>query len=416
MLPDARWPNIPFLWAGIKNENVYFFAERGPGLEPVTVEDVWRWHIPPTDTNLALTKSLYKYSSRMQLCFSNIFPTFPVSIRLVDDVISKDGQTMTDGCGFAHPALFRRVAYHLDALDDDTESFPSALQIRVAGFKGLIVVNPDLDDPFDDVVYLRKSMHKVQQSYPTDTQRRLEVVTWSRPRAPAYLNGQIITLLEAGGVPIKSLLELLELYLDRIYKLRTEPSISRLKGRALAPGVDISRMGFEREAVEMMSAGLHGEHRLLFLLREIQKYHLHQLRKTMKIRVPLSRLLLAAADPTDGGRLLQRNEVYINISGVGIIVGDVLLTRNPCWHPGDVVIRKAVALKAGNHCLVYKDVVLCNVHDDRATLNILAGGEFSFVPSQLFLLIHLIFYFLPPSHFQRILQHMDKTIFLNRRL
>lgn len=60
----------------------------------------------------------------------------------------------------------------------DVTPLRSAYQIRYAGFKGMLSVDPTLDnDPSGKKVMLRKSMHKFE----SDTSHTLEIVKYSQP-------------------------------------------------------------------------------------------------------------------------------------------------------------------------------------------------------------------------------------------
>ena len=84
---------------------------------------------------------------------------------------------------------------------------PSAFQIRFAGFKGVLSVDPTLDGI---KAKLRPSMRKFQS-----THRRLEVLQTSRAQ-DVYLNHQVIMLLSNLGVPDKVFLDLQRGMMDNL--------------------------------------------------------------------------------------------------------------------------------------------------------------------------------------------------------
>lgn len=105
------------------------FAERGPGIQPITVEQVQEWHQPSYLWKQDL--SLHKYLKYQALMFSDAIATcdiHPCEFSELNDIVSLDsGDAMTDGCvqhtdatltcGFrASPiseALMKRIAAHL---------------------------------------------------------------------------------------------------------------------------------------------------------------------------------------------------------------------------------------------------------------------------------------------------------------
>ena len=69
------------------------------------------------------------------------------------------------------------------------------------------------------------------------------------------------------------------------------------------------------------------------------------LRKKSNIFVTDSARLMGVIDEHD---LLKENEIFIRVSenntltGSKVIEGDIMVTRNPCLHPGDIKVMKAV--------------------------------------------------------------------------
>ena len=84
---------------------------------------------------------------------------------------------------------------------------PSAFQIRFAGFKGVLAVDPRLPGK---TAHLRPSMRKFQSPH-----RRLEVLQTSRAQ-DVYLNHQVIMLLSNLGVPDKVFMELQRRMMDNL--------------------------------------------------------------------------------------------------------------------------------------------------------------------------------------------------------
>ena len=84
---------------------------------------------------------------------------------------------------------------------------PSAIQIRFAGCKGVLTLDPTL--PGKKAVF-RPSMRKFESPH-----RRLEVLQTSRPQV-VFLNHQLIMLLSNLGVPDEVFLNLQRAMLDRL--------------------------------------------------------------------------------------------------------------------------------------------------------------------------------------------------------
>ena len=84
---------------------------------------------------------------------------------------------------------------------------PSAIQIRFAGCKGVLTLDPRLSG--NEAVF-RPSMRKFESPH-----RRLEVLQTSRPQA-VFLNHQLIMLLSNLGIPDDVVMNLQRAMLDRL--------------------------------------------------------------------------------------------------------------------------------------------------------------------------------------------------------
>ena len=84
---------------------------------------------------------------------------------------------------------------------------PSAIQVRFAGCKGVLTVDPRL--PGNKAVF-RPSMRKFESSH-----RRLEVLQTSRPQV-VFLNHQLVMLLSNLGIPDDVFMNLQRNMLDKL--------------------------------------------------------------------------------------------------------------------------------------------------------------------------------------------------------
>jgi hypothetical protein len=100
-----------------------------------------------------------------------------------------------------------------------------------------------------------------------------------------------------------------------------------------------------------------------------------------RILIPQSRLLFGVCDPTakDGssGRL-QEGECFLRITHDGdglartIINTEVLVTRNPCLHPGDLQKFKAVDVPEFAHLT---DCIVFSTKGHRPSADLMSGGD-----------------------------------------
>lgn len=100
-----------------------------------------------------------------------------------------------------------------------------------------------------------------------------------------------------------------------------------------------------------------------------------------RILIPKSRLLFGVCDPTAksgfAGRL-KEGECFVRITQDGdgrahtIINTEVLVTRNPCLHPGDLQKFKAVDMPEFEHLV---DCIVFSARGDRPSADLMSGGD-----------------------------------------
>ena len=165
------------------------------------------WFYKPNNGNTAETirnwmgdfryeYSVSSYVTRMALCFTGSIKTFTIQkqteIEEIPDIVTEDGRyVFTDGIGKISEPMMRRVFEALD-LNQTTGYLPCALQIRMAGMKGVLVKAPELGTR--EVIQVRRSQIKFECDH-----YDLEVIDYSKP-CNLTLNRQVITLLSSLGI------------------------------------------------------------------------------------------------------------------------------------------------------------------------------------------------------------------------
>ncbi|KAG2154722.1 RNA dependent RNA polymerase-domain-containing protein [Suillus clintonianus] len=182
---------------------------------PPSLEDFLEWH-NPLYYNAAQTVA--KWSSRFALGLSNSVPGITISrdniIYLKED--DPGGPDMTDGCGYINKIALKALR---ELLQWDT--LPTAIQCRIAGAKGLLLLHPDSSENCSDVprVWLRPSQIKVK--YPP-TQKlspghlTIDVLRSSHMRSPSHLAAETIVNFAENGVPHSVFIDLMKEGLDVI--------------------------------------------------------------------------------------------------------------------------------------------------------------------------------------------------------
>ena len=126
---------------------------------------------------------------------------------------------MTDGCGFANRAVMRLLHEKFRTWAEE----PTAIQCRIGGAKGLLLVRHDLspDEELEPTIWLRPSQIKIKYSpLPLDQcilpdgidpgQLTLDVLRASRMKCPARLSTETITNLAENGVPFECFRDLFQ--------------------------------------------------------------------------------------------------------------------------------------------------------------------------------------------------------------
>eukprot|EP01125_Pyxidicula_operculata_P004718 TRINITY_DN1763_c0_g2_i1.p1 TRINITY_DN1763_c0_g2~~TRINITY_DN1763_c0_g2_i1.p1 ORF type:complete len:959 (-),score=153.88 TRINITY_DN1763_c0_g2_i1:193-3036(-) len=197
---------------------------------------------------------------------------------------------------------------------------PSAFQIRIAGIKGMVAINPKLKG---EVLAIRPSMIKFQSN-----SLSLEIVNYSSPRI-GYLNSQFIQDLRALGIHDNVFLGLLRGKMDHISNL----TINDIK---IAGEVD-------NDINNMIFANLSDEYLVRNYLKKTKKRKLLQLQSKFQIPVPRSRMAYGVIDESGLLKYGQCQFRYTT-SDSGTIThhGKLMVLRSPTLLAEDCRILEAV--------------------------------------------------------------------------
>jgi hypothetical protein len=100
-----------------------------------------------------------------------------------------------------------------------------------------------------------------------------------------------------------------------------------------------------------------------------------------RILIPKSRLLFGVCDPTSKNGQpgkLREGECFLRITNDGnglaqtIINTEVMVTRNPCLHPGDLQKFKAVDVSGFSHLV---DCIVFSTQGRRPSADLMSGGD-----------------------------------------
>ncbi|KAI9251659.1 RNA dependent RNA polymerase-domain-containing protein [Helicostylum pulchrum] len=351
---DRRYEFLAFSSSQLREQGCWFFAPTAD----LTPDMIRSWM-----GVFSHEKVVAKHAVRMGQCFSSTRPVYILredQVAYIED-IKRNGYTFSDGVGKISPALAEEVAIQMDL-----RTVPSAFQFRLGGAKGVLTVDKSLADEVVKV-QLRPSQIKFESKHLT-----LEVIRTST-FINGYLNRQVITLLSALGVKDEVFMELMDSMLLDINKMLEKPSEAV---RVLQSNAD--SVGTVKSMVSLIQAGFleRKDPYITNLLSLFRINVLKDLKKKAKIIVPNGAYLLGVMDETN---TLEEGEVFVQIynntnnnAHKEIITGEVVVFRNPCFHPGDVRIVKAVDNPDLHHLI---DVVVFSSKGFRDIPSMCSGGD-----------------------------------------
>ncbi|KAI8486629.1 hypothetical protein Bbelb_356040 [Branchiostoma belcheri] len=299
--------------------------------------------------DLSHERCVATYVSRLGQFFSSSRDAVKVSVEdrsvaLIGDVMSSSRKyTFSDGIGKISVPLAEKVA---DALG--VSPVPSAFQIRYGGCKGVLAQDPTLGDT--DLIHIRDSMKKFDSEHKT-----LEVTSVTTPGALS-LNRQAITLLSGLGVPDAEFFKLQERVLNQLAEML-------LLDAAAVKALSGARVGINFQALHNSGISLTTEPFFRSMLLAVYRNQMGELLRRTRIQLPAGegRIMMGTMDETDR---LQYGQVFLQYSRDTdkaqaekvVHEGQVTVTKNPCFHPGDMRKFTAVDVPELRHmvdCIVF---------------------------------------------------------------
>ncbi|CAH9095976.1 unnamed protein product [Cuscuta epithymum] len=351
VIGDKRFEFLAFSSSQLRESSVWMFASRF-GL---TATDIREWM-----GNFKKIKNVAKYAARLGQSFGSSRESVSVhksELEIVPDItIIKQGieYNFSDGIGKISAEFAEKVAKKC-GLD---RFAPSAFQIRYGGFKGVVAVDPSSSKKLS----LRKSMLKYESDNVT-----LDVLAWSKYQ-PCYLNRQLVSLLSTLGIRDEVFERKQREAVAQLNEILTSPAKAAEALELMAPGENTNIIK------EMLMCGYKpdAEPFLSMTLQTFRAFKLQDIRTKARIFVPSARSMMGCLDET---RTLEYGEVFVQYSGAGrrlslvgaphsnetrdcnyIVTGKVVVAKNPCLHPGDVRVLRAINVPSLHHmvdCVVF---------------------------------------------------------------
>lgn len=327
---------LAFSASQLRSNSVWMFASN----KHVTAESIRKWMGCFTSI-----KSVSKCAARMGQLFSTSKQTIevlPHHVEVIPDIeVKTDGvdYCFSDGIGKISLSFAKEVASKYGL-----KHTPSAFQIRYGGYKGVICVDRNSFKKLS----LRKSMLKF------DSKNRMLNVTKHSESQSCYLNREIVTLFSTLGVKDDAFLALQDLQL----KVLNAMLYSREDALVVLDG--LGNYDVKDILVKMLLQGYepNQEPYLSMMLLSHHDNLLSDLRTRCRVFVPKGRILVGCLDESG---VLDYGQVYVRITltkselrfrdqkffkkmdeATSVVMGKVVVTRNPCLHPGDVRVLEAV--------------------------------------------------------------------------
>lgn len=357
-----------------RENGAYFFAP----LPHLPIEKIRKWMGMFDDI-----ETVPLYLARLGQCFSTTraISSQALEVKEIRD-ITRAGYNFTDGVGKISPLLAHVAASQLGILQHSEEP-PSVFQIRVGGCKGVLAV---WQTPRPMEIQIRRSQYKFPAKH-----EGLEIIRWSQFTC-ANLNRQLILVLSALGVPDQVFGQKLRLQLSNLEQAMTDEGMAL---GILQKDVDPNQMtlvvasmildGFQKSEEPFMTS----------LLQLWRTWSIHYLKEKARITIGAGALFFGCVDETG---ILQGHfdsvlsppmdapieekaqsvpQVFVQLSKNDhgkpqVILGPMLLARNPSLHPGDIRVVNGVDVPELHHL---KDVVVLPQTGDRDIASMCSGGD-----------------------------------------
>ncbi|KAM0717022.1 hypothetical protein Q7P37_006874 [Cladosporium fusiforme] len=304
----------------------------------------------------------------------------PSSVRELA-IITRNGYDFSDGVGTISREILAKVwrVYGTKRLLK-----PTALQIRFQGSKGMVSLDSRL---IGERLLLRSNMKKFE----TSSSWKLEVCGAAFKPLPMFLNRQLIKILEDLEVPTQAFLDLQIAAMSRL-RFMTESSINTalFLRESASQSTQISAL---IDRLGQVGLDYHHDQFLYSVVEMAVVTELRDLKYRGRIPVKDGMTLYGIMDETG---YLQEGEVFVITErravsaassridsadssvpgGKQILVqNNVVITRSPAMHPGDVQLVHAVDVPADSPLHQLRNVVVFSQHGTRDLPSQLSGGD-----------------------------------------
>ncbi|KAL5746664.1 hypothetical protein ACOSP7_027810 [Xanthoceras sorbifolium] len=345
-----KFETLAFSNSQLKENSLWMFASR-PGLTAADIREGMG--------DFSDIKNVAKFAARLGQSFGSSKEALHVhgsEVGIIPDVETERGgkkYVFSDGIGKISADLAHIAARKWGC----TNYTPSAFQIRYGGYKGVVAIDPTSTVKLS----LRNSMSKYKSNSTS-----LDILGCSRYQ-PCFLNRQLITLMSTLGVG------------DSVFERKQREAVSQLDAILTDPvraQETLELMASSRENANVLKEMLSCDYKpdeepfLSMMLQTFRASHLQELRSRTRIFIQNGQAMMGCLDETG---TLEYGQVFVQYSGSGchhsdstspvfsgrgsnIVESKVVVAKNPCLHPGDMRVLKAVDVPALHHmvdCIVF---------------------------------------------------------------
>ncbi|KAK5718816.1 hypothetical protein LTR17_015650 [Elasticomyces elasticus] len=283
------------------------------------------------------------------------------------DVVERNDRDFSDGCGTISRLLLNDVfrVYGSRQLVK-----PTVLQVRFKGAKGVVSLDSRLQGR---QLLLRSNMEKFGGS----PDHVLEICGASFRPLPMVLNRQLIKILEDLGVTTESFLQLQAEEVNKLRGMLTSGSgtSSLLDTLEMAKASQLPSLITDLEDIGL---DYHGDAFLYGVVEMAVINRLRDIKYRGRINVSEGVTLYGIMDETG---YLKEGEIYVVTEKAPCggrreeIRNEVIITRSPAMHPGDVQIVNAVGVPDDSPLKKLSNVIVFSQHGDRDLPSMLSGGD-----------------------------------------
>lgn len=254
--------------------------------------------------------------------------------------IERNGFCFSDGIGKISLSLANKISVELGL-----EEPSCAFQVRMQGYKGVLCADPSIDDA-ECQVQFRPSMCKFVSNHPS-----LDIIRTSR-YGPAFLNHQIITILQCMMVPTNNLIKLQRAMINRLNLMFDDRHVA---SDLLTP-YSVGNVGISA-VIKMIRSSISQYHDpfIANIISLFQCRKLKDVKFKSRIHVEQGVQLIGVLDETgtlEYGQLFVQYTTPSSIEGPGstvIVKGECLMSKMPAVHVGDARVLKCVDHPALHH-------------------------------------------------------------------